>query len=127
LIETDIPGGSRRDEWTPEHRDAVNRLLAAAVDVKGRHRRGRETYAQTGVLHRVDDLVWDAFVVAAPHAFDASVWATEDIHVEPIVQLADESQSIFVRLTSEQRADLGQVIDAQSLVPYQRRRRPAHP
>jgi hypothetical protein len=66
-------------------------------------------------------------VIAAPHAFDASVWATEDTHVEPIVQLADESQSIFVMLTSAQQAVLGHLIDAQSQMPYQKRKRPTHP
>ena len=121
-FESDIPGGSRRAEWTSEHHAAVNELLWAGRTIVGRHRLERSGYAQTGILPVGDTALWEAFVTVAPHAFDASVWATRDTDQEPIVQISDESQSIFVRLTPAQHAEVIAVIGSEGLVPYQRRR-----
>ncbi|MFI5714101.1 hypothetical protein [Kribbella sp. NPDC051620] len=112
--ETDIPIDDA--DWPVE-------VVAAAEVLRGVARRvGRVEkggYAQTGVV-RVGpasaeglDASWAAFVTFAPFAYDAGVWGDAG----ELVSLADEGQSIAVRLDEDQAEAVGRVIGAARLVP----------
>ncbi len=107
--ETDIPAGDRI--WPPD--------VVAAADilrqVAGRTGRiDRHGYAQTGVIEVARDEIWSAFVAFAPWAYDATVWSAD---AADIVSLADEGQSIAVRLTPEQYRAVAVELGDNRLVP----------
>lgn len=115
-FETDIPGVDR-ELWTVAERAAVTHLLTARRS-KGRRRAEELEYAQTDVLKNTDAELWAAFQVIAPRSYDATVWAAGDC--DPIVSLSDESQSIFVWLTTAQQLLVEQSLGHTRLKPYQR-------
>jgi hypothetical protein len=75
---------------------------------------GRYDHAQTGAIEVARDEVWSAFVTFAPWAYDATVWNAARV----IVTLADESQSVFVRLTPEQYGAIAAELGQASLIRY---------
>ncbi|MER7246651.1 hypothetical protein [Kribbella sp. NPDC000426] len=92
--ETDIPLPS--PNWPPNVTSAANILRDVATRT-GRIEPGG--YAQTGVIAYADDQVWSAFVDFAPWAYDATVWNSAG---DDIVSLADEGQSIVIRVNRQQ-------------------------
>jgi hypothetical protein len=105
--ETDIPIDDA--DW-PEDVAAAAEVLRRVARRTGRVDKGG--YAQTGVV-RAGDESWAAFVTFAPWAYDAGVWGDAG----ELVSLADEGQSIVVRLDGDQLEAVGRVIGAARLVP----------
>ncbi|MEV6413307.1 hypothetical protein [Kribbella sp. NPDC051718] len=102
--ETDIPIDDA--DWPVEVAVAAEVLRGVAKRVE------KGGYAQTGI-RRGGDEIWSAFVTFAPWAYDATVWGDAG----ELVSLADEGQSIAVRLDGAQVEAVGRVIGAARLVP----------
>jgi hypothetical protein len=96
-FETDIPWGMSA-AWPPEVAGAAERLQMVSPK-----RRREPDYGQTGVLTVDSDMTWAAFVAFAPWAFDAGVWSADHVQV---ASLSDSSDSIVLRLTDTQRAEV---------------------
>jgi crotonobetainyl-CoA:carnitine CoA-transferase CaiB-like acyl-CoA transferase len=92
--ETDMPVASA--DW-PSGVVSAAEVLRGVAARTGRVERGG--YAQTGIVAYADDQVWSAFVEFAPWAYDATVWNSAG---HDIVSLADEAQSIVVRINRRQ-------------------------
>jgi hypothetical protein len=80
---------------------AAERLLALPSSTLDR------AYGQIGVLDLAGGAIWEDFAAVAPFAYDASVWIADE--PEPILALADGSDSIVLYLTAQQRQELGRV------------------
>ena len=106
--ETDIPVGGK-GEWPAEVGRAAELLRSASV----RRRPGNRDYAQTGVLTR-DEETWQAFVIFAGWAFDATVWNADGVDV---ASLSDEGQALVLRLTPAQEDVVAAIVDRRRLVP----------
>ena len=108
--QTDIPADC--EDWPPAVVAAAE-VLRQIASRTGRVE-GRYDYAQTGVIEVAREDVWLAFVTFAPWAYDATVWNA----VRVIVSLADEGQSVFVRLTPEQYGVIAAELGQASLIRY---------
>jgi hypothetical protein len=109
--ETDIPVGDI--EW-PVEVAAAAEVLRGVARRAGRVEKGG--YAQTGMVPASAggaDGTWAAFVTFAPFAYDAGVWGDAG----ELLSLADEGQSIAVRLDGGQAEAVRRVIGAARLVP----------
>lgn len=98
-VETDIPLSRT---WPAEVLVAAERLLALPSSTLDR------AYGQTGILDLARSAIWQDFAAVAPFAYDASVWSVNE--PEPILSLADGSDSIVLFLTAQQRQELGRVV-----------------
>ena len=87
-FECDIPL-SQRARWSPEVREAAERLTRLSVANRGQS----DEYRQTGVLRADLADAWTAFATFAAHAYDASVW---DADGDLILSLADEGHSCVI-------------------------------
>jgi hypothetical protein len=112
-FEVDIPW-SRASDWPADVREAAEHLQHVS-----RRPRKDPDYGQTGVLGTEDEVTWLAFVTFAPWAFDATVWSTD--HID-LACLADESESIVLRLTDSQRTALENATGKGRLAPVSERK-----
>jgi hypothetical protein len=116
VFECDIPGDPEKPaDWPAPEVATAARLLRSFPN--RRRRIENDSYAGSGDLPAEREDLWAAFVTFAPHAFDATVW---DIHGHAIVYLADEAQSIVVRLTPDQVNELATIVGADRLIPYRK-------
>ena len=95
--ETDIPW-YQHDRWPSAVVQAAQRLRDRFVQEGKRS----DDYMRTGVEPLVDDLTRSDFVTFAPYAYDATIWAGEEV----LASLSDEGTSLVVLLTGEQRLAL---------------------
>ena len=107
-FEADIPW-SRASDWPADVQEAAEHLQRVS-----RTPRKEPDYGQTGVLGTEDKVTWLAFVTFAPWAFDAAVWSADHIDV---ASLADESESVVLRLTESQRTALEDATGKGRLAP----------
>jgi hypothetical protein len=112
--ECDVPL-SQQATWPAAVREAASVLSSLRPPKK----RDGTAYRQTGVQERGDDAVWDAFIIFAAYAYDASVWNASG---RDLVHLADEGTSFVARLTDEE-ADLIRTKHDVSVVPLKEWRR----
>ena len=116
--ETDLPW-QLHDSWPAEVASAAERLRVRFVREDGY----AQDYLQTGVVHLTDNQTRHDFVIFAPYAYDATLWAEGDI----LASLADEGTSLVVSLTDEERAELEREAGLGRVVTRQewRRRHPS--
>lgn len=107
--ETDVPAAS--EDWSPDVAAAADTLRKVAATT-GRIERGG--YAQTGRIRADSDVIWSAFVVFAPWAYDATVW---DEVGNPLLSFADEAGSITATLDQTQYKSVLPVLGPARLVP----------
>jgi hypothetical protein len=113
--QTDVPADC--EDWPP---DVVAAEVLRQIASRTGRVEGRYDYARTGVIEVAWDEVWSAFVTFAPWAYDATVWNAVS---DDIVSLADEGQSVFVRLTPEQYGVIAAELGQASLIRYREWRR----
>ena len=113
-FEADIPW-TQASAWPANVRDAAEVMVAASGKTHT-----EAPYQQTGMMNVGDKAVWQAFATFAGYAYDASVWS--DNRVLPVVSLADEGQSVVVRVDEEERARLEVAVAPTPVVPLRESR-----
>lgn len=117
-FETDLPF-SRASDWPLEVDQAATYLSSMRPPGRGEN----SSYRRTGDVKRSVEAAWDAFVVFAPYAYDASAWSNDG---QEIVNLADSGTTVIAALTPEQAALASDAIGLDTLVPlneWRKRRR----
>ncbi|TCO47925.1 hypothetical protein EV646_105485 [Kribbella antiqua] len=116
-FETDIPLASAWN-WPGDVREAAA-FLSSLKDPS----RGEDAlYRRTGRVPKTDR-AWEAFVIVAPYAYDASAWSDD---TQQIAALSDTAESIVAALTPDQTSVVGRAIGQDALVPlkqWRKRRR----
>jgi hypothetical protein len=114
-FETDIPMAGLHAQ--PEQ-------VAAAARHLGTHSKGRpdegDAYRATGVISAENAEDWQALVIFAPFAYDATVWGRSS---EELVSLADEGTSLVVHLRPQERITLEEAVGPDRVVPLKQWRR----
>ncbi len=87
----------------PDHADWTPEVVAAAEHLRSVAKRWDGGVAATGVRRFARDETWSAFVTFASEAYDATLW--DGVGARGIISLADEAESIALRLTPEQLAE----------------------
>ena len=108
-FETDIPLSGASD-WPADVVQAATYLSSVKPPGRGEN----ESYRRTGEVQRSDEAAWEAFVVFAPYAYDATAWADD---AGAILYLADAGTSVTAALTSEQAMLASAAVGGEVLVP----------
>jgi hypothetical protein len=113
-FETDFPWVAAA-EWP----DDVRRAAVFLSSLREPSRDEDALYRRTGEVAKHDVPAWEAFVIFAPYAYDASAW-TADSH--QIVALSDAAGSIVAALTPQQERAVAADVGPDVLVPLKQRR-----
>lgn len=103
-FETDLPL-SHRTDWPPDIQQAATVLQETA-----RKRPESDLYAATGVLENRRDALWQAFVLFAPYAYDASAWFIDGGRVS-----LSDGGTCCVQLSTEELETLAERFDLRPL------------
>jgi len=76
-------------------------------------------YRRTGMVRKTER-AWEAFVIFAPYAYDASAWSDDS---QRIAALSDTAESIVAALTPGQASVVGRTTGQYALVPLKQWRK----